>query len=177
MDAPTLIVYESCSLSRISRTFHGAIAPAVCSLKQSENEVRLPAAHELSWRLVECPNPLGLLRYLESKPHHVSWLMLNVIAYWSGLRSLKEAIQLLIWHTGRYKRGAEDSYEILESGLLRLSTRVGRLKVQHSLAERIHSKPRSTWSPMSRQPPCQSTAFRVSLKIIPGHSSYAQISA
>jgi hypothetical protein len=69
IDAPILIVYESCSLSRISRTFHGAIAPVVCSLKQSENEVRLLAAHELSWRLVKGPNPLGLLRYLESKLH------------------------------------------------------------------------------------------------------------
>ena len=51
------------------------------ALKQSENEVRLPAAHDLSWWLVECPNPLGLLRYSESKPHHATWLMPNIIAY------------------------------------------------------------------------------------------------
>lgn len=37
-----------------------------------ENEVRLPRAHDLSWRLVECPSPFALLRsmaYVASKHH------------------------------------------------------------------------------------------------------------
>jgi hypothetical protein len=31
------------------------------------------------------------------------------------------------------------------------------LEVQHRLAERLHFKPKSTWSPMSRQPPALPT--------------------
>jgi hypothetical protein len=77
VDAPNLIVYESCSLP-----FHGAcaIAPVVCSLKH-ENEVRLPAADGPFMAVGGMPEPARFTPILRVEaPPHAAWLMPNIIA-------------------------------------------------------------------------------------------------
>jgi hypothetical protein len=76
VDAPNLIVHESCSLP-----FHGAcaIAPVVCSLKH-ENEVRLPADGPFM-AVVGMPESAQLTPILRVEaPPHAAWLMPNIIA-------------------------------------------------------------------------------------------------